>query len=92
MLATRQPRAQWHVAPTMLATSATTLHVSEAPLLSQATVYDLAGRAQHRFTQADLVPQQGSLDLSLPSAAPGLYLLRVLDATGQASTRRFVRQ
>jgi hypothetical protein len=36
VLATRQPLDQWHVAPTVLPTCATTLQVSEAPLLSQA--------------------------------------------------------
>lgn len=92
VLATRPPLDRWHVAPTVLATAPTTLHVTEAPLLSHASVYDLAGRAQHHFTQADLTPQQGNLELRLPSAAPGLYLLRVIDATGQVSTRRFVRQ
>lgn len=73
----------------MLATSPTVLHMSEAPTLSQALIYDLAGRVQQRFTKAQ---QQDSLTLPLPSAAPGLYLLRIEEATGQTSTRRFVRQ
>lgn len=90
--ATRSPLERWQVAPTVLATSPTVLHLSETPVLSQAFVYDVAGRVQHHFTQADLTPQQGRLALPLPSAAPGLYLLRVVDATGQTSTRRFVRQ
>ncbi|MGI4736206.1 MAG: T9SS type A sorting domain-containing protein [Janthinobacterium lividum] len=63
--------------------------MSEAPTLSQALIYDLAGRVQQRFTKAQ---QQDSLTLPLPSAAPGLYLLRIEEATGQTSTRRFVRQ
>jgi hypothetical protein len=76
----------------VLATSPTVRHMSEAPTLSKALIYDLAGRVQQRFTKADLTQQQGSLTLPLPSAAPGLYLLRIEDATGQTSTRRFVRQ
>lgn len=66
--------------------------MSEAPTLSQALIYDLAGRVQQRFTKVDLAQQQGSLTLQLPNAAPGLYLLRIEEATGQTSTRRFVRQ
>jgi len=46
--------------------------MNEAPTLSKALLYDLAGRVQQRFTKADLTPQQGSLTLPLPSAAPGL--------------------
>ena len=91
-LAARTPLARWQLAPTVLPATAAALHLTEAPALQQAIVYDVAGREQNRFAAAELVAQQGSLWLALPPAAPGLYLLRVLDATGQASTRRFVRQ
>lgn len=72
--------------------SPTVRHMSEAPTLSQVLVYDVTGRVQHHFSEADLTPQQGRLALPLPRAPPGLYLLRVVDVTGQTSTRRFVRQ
>jgi hypothetical protein len=65
--------------------------MSEAPTLSKA-LYGLADRVQQHFTKADLAQQQNSLTLPLPSAAPGLYLLRIEDATGQTSARCFVRQ
>ena len=91
-LAARQPLDRWQLAPTVLPAAAATLHLTEAPALQQAIVYDVAGREQGRFAAAALMPQNGSLELALPAAAPGLYLLRVLDASGQASTRRFVRQ
>jgi hypothetical protein len=91
-LAARQPLDRWQLAPTVLPAAAATLRLTEAPTLQQAIVYDVAGREQSRFTATELLPRNGGLELALPPAAPGLYLLRVFDASGQASTQRFVRQ
>jgi hypothetical protein len=91
-LAVRQTLDRWQLAPTVLPAAAATLRLTDAPTLQQAIVYDVAGREQSRFAATELLPRNGRLELILPPAAPGLYLLRLFDASGQASTRRFVRQ
>ncbi|RZK52256.1 MAG: hypothetical protein EOO59_13910 [Hymenobacter sp.] len=91
-LAARLPLDRWQLAPTVLPVAAATLHLADAPALQLAIVYDVAGREQRRYSAAELSPRNGNVQLALPTAAPGLYLLRVFDASGQASTRRFVRQ
>ncbi|WP_201977428.1 T9SS type A sorting domain-containing protein [Hymenobacter rubidus] len=91
-LATRAAVPIWQVAPTILPATASTLCLTNASKLQQISIYDLTGREKARFTAAELAVQSNQTQVPLPALEPAMYLLRVVDATGQTSTQRFLRQ
>ena len=91
-LSTRPVSPAFALWPTVLPASTSLLILTAPPAVLQISVYDLLGREKARFEPAQLPQQNGTLLLPLPTLPPAVYLLRVLDAAGQVSTRRFVRQ
>ena len=91
-LATRTVSPAFTVWPTVLAANTSLLTLNAPSAVRQISVCDLLGREKARFEAAQLPQQNDSLLLELPVLSPGVYLLRVLDAAGHISVRRFVRQ